>query len=425
MELVIINRLLDKYEKSRQATGEPCVRRRVSLKTEGLVEYHGREIDYRKAFHLAAENLQQQGLIQVEWLAGEQGNLIKSLHLKLDRLDAAYRAVGRSPQSELLQKLTQQLAVIKPQREWMQSFLQDCLDEIARRRFPVQLPREAQKRDWLLASLQGIVANDAGGDAAEMLERIFSKHYLGHSKLFEQQVRARLVGILRRYAPLPELDEDDLLLLEAGLVRASGEVLLRGPLTLRLKGRGADVSSFVYGVALGPETLSELEIESCAASRLLSVENKATFRELIRCGLDESVLLLCLGGFAGSSKRRLLKKLAAYLGEQVSYGHWGDLDYGGLQIFQHLRQTCLPQLRPALMDADTYDEYAANGESFDAAYRQKLQGLRDNEKFSEFHELLDAMLQQGKALEQEAVPVERLIGIELRQGFYEVGRRKK
>ena len=66
MELVIINRLLDKYEKSRQATGEPCVRRRVSLKTEGLAEYHGREIDYRKAFHLAAENLQQQGLIQVD-----------------------------------------------------------------------------------------------------------------------------------------------------------------------------------------------------------------------------------------------------------------------------------------------------------------------------------------------------------------------
>ena len=409
MELVIINRLLDKYEKSRQATGEPCVRRRVSLKTEGLAEYHGREIDYRKAFHLAAENLQQQGLIQVEWLAGEQGNLIKSLHLNLDRLDAAYRAVGRSPQSELLQQLTRQLMAIKPQREWLQSFLQDCLGEIARRRFPVQLPREAQKRDWLLASLQGIVANDAGGDAAEMLERIFSKHYLGHSKLFEQQVRARLVGILRRNAPLPELDEADLLLLETGLVRASGEVLLRGPLQIRIKDKLADITPFAYGVALGADTLSELEIVGCRASRLLSVENKATFRELIRCGLDESVLLLCLGGFAGASKRCLLKKLAAYLGDQIEYLHWGDLDYGGLQIFQHLRQTSLPQLRPALMDADTYDEYAANGEAYDAAYRQKLQSLQGNENFSEFHAVLDTMLQQGKTLEQEAVPVQRLM----------------
>ena len=408
MELVIINRLLDKYEKSRQATGEPCVRRRVSLKTEGLAEYHGREIDYRKAFHLAAENLQQQELIQVEWLAGEQGNLIKSLHLNLDRLDAAYQAARRSPQSELLQQLTRQLAAIEPQREWMQSFLQDCLGEIDRRRFPAQLPREAQKRDWLLASLQGIVANDASGDSTEMLERIFSKRYLGHSKLFEQQVRTRLVGILRRYAPLPELDEDDLLLLETGLVRASGEVLLRGPLQLRLQDKLADITPFAYGVALGAETLSEMEIAGCQASRLVSVENKATFRELVRAGLGESVLLICIGGFAGSAKRRLLQKLADHLGQNFAYLHWGDLDYGGLQIFQHLRQTCLPQLRPALMDADTYREFVSSGEPFDDSYRRKLERLREQDGFGEFHDLLDAMLLQGKTLEQEAVPVERL-----------------
>ena len=408
MEKFVLNRLLDKVETRRQASGESLVRRRVSLKTDSLPEYHGRELDYRKAFHQAAENLQRQELLEIEWLRGEQGNLIRALHLNQERLAEAYQAAGRTPQTEVLRNLAEQLTAIDTQREWLQSFLQDCLDEIARRRFPVQLPREAQKRDWLLASLQGIVANDAGGDAAEMLERIFSKHYLGHSKLFEKQVRARLVGILRRYAPLPELDEDDLLLLEAGLVRASGEVLLRGPLTLRLKGRGADVSSFVYGVALGPETLSEMEIESCAASRLLSVENKATFRELIRCGLDESVLLLCIGGFAGAAKRRLLKKLAAYLGEQVSYGHWGDLDYGGLQIFQHLRQTCLPQLRPALMDADTYREFVSSGEPFDDSYRRKLERLREQDGFGEFHDLLDAMLLQGKTLEQEAAPVERL-----------------
>ena len=104
----------------------------------------------------------------------------------------------------------------------------------------------------------------------------------------------------------------------------------------------------------------------------------------------------------------LLKKLAAYLGEQVSYGHWGDLDYGGLQIFQHLRQTCLPQLRPELMDADTYREFVSSGEPFDDSYRRKLERLREQDGFGEFHDLLDAMLLQGKTLEQEAVPVERL-----------------
>ena len=128
----------------------------------------------------------------------------------------------------------------------------------------------------------------------------------------------------------------------------------------------------------------------------------------MRAGLDESVWLVCIGGFAGSAKRRLLQKLAEYLGQSFAYLHWGDLDYGGLQIFQHLRQTCLPQVRPALMDADTYREFVSSGESFDDSYRRKLERLREQDGFGEFHDLLDAMLLQGKTLEQEAAPVERL-----------------
>ena len=411
MEKFILNRLLDKYETSRQASGESLIRRRVSLKTDSLPDYHGRELDYRKAFHQAAESLKRQDLIEIEWLRGELGNLIRALHLNLERLDAAYPAAGRTPQHDILRNLAAKLAAILPQRDWLQAFLRDCQGEINRRRYPAQLPRDEQKLDWLLASLQGIVANDAGGDAAEILERIFSKRYLGHSKLFEQQVRARLVGILRRYASLPELDEEDLLLLETGLVKASGELLLKGPLQIRIKERTADLAPFAYGIALGADTLSELEIANCQASCLVSVENKATFRELVRAGLDKSVLLICLGGFAGSAKRRLLQKLADHLGQSFVYLHWGDLDYGGLQIFQHLRQTCLPRLRPALMDADTYREFVENGEPFDDGYRRKLARLREQEGIAAFHAVLDAMLQQGKTLEQEAVPVERLIGV--------------
>ena len=408
MEKFVLNHLLDKVETRRQASGESLVRRRVSLKTDSLPEYHGRELDYRKAFHQAAENLQRQELLEIEWLRGEQGNLIRALHLNQERLDEAYQAAGRTPQHEVLRNLAEQLTAIDTQRGWLQSFVRDCLAEIDRRRFPAQLPRDEQKLTWLLAGLRGIVANDASGDAAEMLERIFSKRYLGHSKLFEQQVRTRLVGILRRYATLPDLDEEDLLLLETGLVRATGELLMRGPLQIRVKEKLADITPFAYGVALGSETLSELEIAGCQASRLVSVENKATFRELVRAGLDESVLLVCIGGFAGSAKRRLLQKLAEYLGQSFAYLHWGDLDYGGLQIFQHLRQTCLPQVRPALMDADTYREFVSSGESFDDSYRRKLERLREQDGFGEFHDLLDAMLLQGKTLEQEAAPVERL-----------------
>ena len=102
MEKFVLNRLLDKVETRRQASGESLVRRRVSLKTDSLPEYHGRELDYRKAFHQAAESLQRQDLLEIEWLRGEQGNLIRALHLNQERLAEAYQAAGRQRNSDLL-----------------------------------------------------------------------------------------------------------------------------------------------------------------------------------------------------------------------------------------------------------------------------------------------------------------------------------
>ena len=55
-----------------------------------------------------------------------------------------------------------------------------------------------------------------------------------------------------------------------------------------------------------------------------------------------------------------------------------------------------------------YREFVSSGESFDDSYRRKLERLREQDGFGEFHDLLDAMLLQGKTLEQEAAPVERL-----------------
>ena len=113
MEKFVLNRLLDKVETRRQASGESLVRRRVSLKTDSLPEYHGRELDYRKAFHQAAENLQRQELLEIEWLRGEQGNLIRALHLNLERLAEAYQAAGRTPQTEVLRNLAEQLTAMR------------------------------------------------------------------------------------------------------------------------------------------------------------------------------------------------------------------------------------------------------------------------------------------------------------------------
>ena len=404
MEKELLKLLLDKYEKSRHATGEARIRRRVTVKTSELSGYHQRDIEYRKSLHRAALHLEQAGVLAIEWVPGETGNLIQALHLTLEKVAEAYRIAEEKPSANTREELGRRLANLELQLPWGRAFVQDCLNAIQeKQRYPAQLPREPQKLDLLLRTLAGL--EDKGSE--EMLERIFSKRYLGNSKIFEQQVRRRLTGILRRYGEEPTLEEEDLLA-EVGLVRSSSELLICGPLQLTMQGKLADLTPFAFGIGLGAETLESSKISSCNCSTVVSVENKATFRELTRAGLPAGVLLICLGGFAGPVKRRFMGKLNRFLDGSVPCYHWGDLDYGGILIFQHLRRTCIPGLQPLLMETGIYRDFSHLGEDYDETYRVKLQTLLLDDTLGIFHELLGIMLQEGRTLEQEAVPVTRL-----------------
>lgn len=404
MKRDILEKLLDKYEKSKHATGEARVRRRVTLKTNELPGYLSHDLEYRKSLHRAALDLEERGLIKIEWVPFEKGNLVKALHLVLDRAEEAFMEAGQKPRLDILSDLENRLAGLKLSMPWARAFIEDCLSEIGGKfKYPSRLPREP-KLALLLDTLKGLQSKGQ----EEMLERVFSTRFLGSSKAFEQHVRRRLVGILRNYLDGTGMEEEDLLT-EVGLVRASSEILVCGPLKMRLKDRTADLAPFCYGAGLGTETIEAMEILDCNCRSVVSVENKAVFRELVRGRTDDKTLLICLGGFAGPVKRGFLTKLYGFLGKAVEYYHWGDIDYGGMQIFCHLRRACIPRLRPLLMDAETYQSFGHLGEKFAAVYRNRLEGLLNQEEFSCFHDVVNIMLELGYTLEQEAVPVARFM----------------
>lgn len=400
MKRQILTDLLAKYERSKQARGEGLIRRHIGFNMKDFPEYQENDLTWYKTFRQAALDLAAQKLIEIEWVPYEKGNLIKGVYLIQSKLDEVYRIAGRKPQLDTLGELEETLAGLDLSSPWAIAFVTDCLKEIRDKlRYPSQLPSEQEKLHLLLDTLIGL--EKKGNE--EMLERIFSKRYLGNSKVFEQQVRRRIVGILRRYSQYSGLEEEDLLT-EVGLVRAASEVLISGSLQLRLKEKILNLSPFCYGVGLGNETLTQAEIDKCDWNRVISVENKATFRELLRRGIQEDTLLICLGGFAGPIKRKFLTKIWDAGKESVLYYHWGDLDYGGMQIFNHLK-SCWPGLQPLLMNTETYLSYLALGEGYDSQYEEKLKRLLTLDEFNVFHEVLGLMLEKKKTLEQEAVPV--------------------
>lgn len=86
--------------------------------------------------------------------------------------------------------------------------------------------------------------------------------------------------------------------------------------------------------------------------------------------------MIYLGGFPSPGKRRFLRKLAEFQQVKVAeikqaspvFHHWGDLDYGGILIFQTLRDSVWPDVHPWRMEPHWVDDFIQFIKPFDEEY---------------------------------------------------------
>nr|WP_303038132.1 Wadjet anti-phage system protein JetD domain-containing protein [Enterocloster clostridioformis] len=69
--------------------------------------------------------------------------------------------------------------------------------------------------------------------------------------------------------------------------------------------------------------------------------------------------------------KRVLSSIRTSCG--TTYLHTGDLDYGGVKIFQYIKKSIFPNLQPYLMDTQTHEQYKAYGEPIETIKLEKLQ----------------------------------------------------
>lgn len=405
-QAIIINLLLDKYEKSCHFQGTAQVNRRVALKfnKKDFPLYDIEQVEVKEAIHHAALALQQQGLLTVEWMKFEVGNIISRVFLNLELLPEAYAFVQRKGKEEILAEACHKLAGLKEQTTipWIQRFCSSMLQEMnERKKFPKYLPRDQATFDLLLATLRGI--EQKGED--DLLERIFSRRYLDSSKEFEKKMRSRLVTIVKNFLLEGQDIEEEEILQHIGLIKTSEDLSFFGPLEIKLHGQEIDFSPFCYGAAMNTEMIRNFKVTKLPVSRVTTIENKAAYLEYIKNAEMRQELVVYLAGFYSPVKRLFLEKIYNHVQEHqlpVSFYHWGDLDLGGFQIFIHLKGL-IPHLQPLQMDVATLRENSRFGDTFDAKYRKRLEQLLDNDEYTAFSEVIEAMLQMGIKLEQEAL----------------------
>ncbi|KIL36997.1 hypothetical protein SD71_04735 [Cohnella kolymensis] len=81
---------------------------------------------------------------------------------------------------------------------------------------------------------------------------------------------------------------------------------------------------------------------------------------------------------------------------------WGDIDLGGFNIFTHIRERVIPNLKVFNMDESTFLKYRNYAEPIDSAYRPKLSRMVGDPRYEVFQSVLEVMLKDGLRLEQEA-----------------------
>lgn len=411
LETALLNALLDRYERSRGFRENRSQQRRIQLQMYGgsKTDFSAYDIEdsaARATINETAKKLAEQGVIELEWMRGQEGHILRRIALCPGALADAYRRTGREPLANTAEQLERRLRQVQQasSAQWVCRYLQEELDFLAKNRRPrAAFPSDAmEQNDWLA------VLEMLGTRAPEqpLLERVFSLRCLGNSKTFEKHHRVRLLGVLRKDLPLDteEMSEEELLR-QAGLEKYPEWFSFCGAVRLTWPdGKALDMASLRDGLQISATDAAQIQISYAPQVRtLLFVENKANYFDTIRKHSSPEQVVVFHGGCYSPQRGRFFQQLCRAAGPQTQLLHWGDIDCGGFQMDSRLRREIDPRIRPWRMDVEQLRAHRAQVEPFSEAYAAKLERLLQDPYLQDSREVLMYMLQHRLRLEQEAL----------------------
>lgn len=236
-------------------------------------------------------------------------------------------------------------------------------------------------------------------------ERVFSARIFHDSKFFKNQgYRDKMLVILRQYSPYSEdmMEEDerngDELLAMHEIYSYAQTLEWKGPLQYQIdKGVVVDTSKNTYGVVLNTQTLIHAEpfaLPNC--KKIMTIENKANYEDMNY--KDEILYIFCHGYFT-PKEVRFLKRLSEIVDDKCEFLHWGDMDYGGISIFQFIKKNVFSKLHPYKMDRDSFYQAIAmdGGIRLQESTREKL----EKKDAGLLEDLKQCILESNQTIEQE------------------------
>ena len=241
-------------------------------------------------------------------------------------------------------------------------------------------------------------------------KRVFSskvfekKNDITPSKVFERIYQGAVIEALKYSPQYEEGMSDDEILAVHGILSYSQTLEWKGAVEYCLIDRNGtvseekiDTSSNYYGTVLNAQTLEHaIPTLQKGVEKIIVIENKANYESM---EYDPKVLYLFCHGYFSPKEIRFLQMLMKTAPNEIQCYHWGDMDYGGIQIFLYNEKNIFTDLIPWKMDAPSYKAALENGKGIklNIGKQKKLEALNAGK----LEALKQCILENKMEIEQE------------------------
>lgn len=244
---IILNKLLDKYEKSKSYL--ETTNRRIIVKAEEIKEYDTENYEQKMLFHEILKELKTKKIVDFNYLKYEEGNILDMIWLEKENIDKAYSEIKRENPKEIYIIILKQLESINFEQKWLQKFCEEM------KRYMIKNQKQnsllpLSKSNFILIALQEIDKMQSESKVNCMLKRIFSINCYNDSKYFEKEIEKYIINIAKKYYFEEThnliLNYDEILK-ELGIVRYPEVIEFCGNMRCKIKRKLIEFSDVTVG----------------------------------------------------------------------------------------------------------------------------------------------------------------------------------
>lgn len=398
--------LLRKYERSQAfLSGRPSRQRpQFTMKKSPFQKDYYDEMDFMKRvwMHDVLQELEREELVSLSWMRFQEGSELEKVYLNVDALEKVYLLAGIEPKHKKMERMRETLQPLEFHPwEWVRQWWQETDLKLAKRKSGgLDLDDLSGYKDLVkvLSKLPNI--DDTGKS-----KRLLSQELFRDTKHFERNVQKRFLSLLKKYSPI-EFETDEEYLDSVGIVENPKNVYVSGWLECQLRGETVSTKGFLGSIGLSAWTVKEMEICSIYCKRIITIENLTSYHQWTQQRAGKQELVIYTGGFPHRTLQMFLAKLANYLKSNcpnMPVYHWGDIDVGGVRIFEFIKTNFFQKTEPILMDASTFMKYKDKALPIDDGYVLKVRVMLESQRFSSWHEVLQLLEQYRLRIEQESI----------------------